>query len=241
MCYHISSSKADYRQMESQFDRTLRHPGTYEAFYHLTGFAHPQVQGLPMNRNHIVPMTWGIVEPGTKEIQEYWKREGDRTLNTRSEHVFHDARTSTAIRERRCIVPVTGFFEPRHKNGRSFPFYVHEPNTTYFGLLGCFQEFDHSLLFTILTGPANEFMAEIDNHNKRMPLICSSTLYENWLDPNLDDRQIKDIMSTGTGQAIMAYRVMEDVTDPKVDTNMKRAIEPVETPTCIACSRISDP
>ncbi|MCH8546326.1 MAG: SOS response-associated peptidase, partial [Cryomorphaceae bacterium] len=52
---------------------------------------------------------------------------------------------------------------------------------------------DESLTYSILTTAANEFMAEIHNSKKRMPIILPNDLEGEWLANKLEAEQIPKV------------------------------------------------
>ena len=230
MCYHASNSQKTSKKMEEEFRRKTKYPELYKPFYHLTGFDHPQIMGLVQNDSEIVPMTWGIVPPRTLNIEAYWKEFGGKCLNTKSEFVFDNIRTSTGIMENRVVVPVTGFFEPHDRGDVKYPCYIHPKETTYISLLGCATRFDDMILFTVLTTIANPFMAEIHNKAKRMPIMGSPELAEHWLNPNLTEKDINDIIHYDNTPVLESHPVMKSVTNTRRNTDTPEALKKHDYP-----------
>lgn len=236
MCYHISNTEPSPYKMEDYYEAKFEHPEVYQPYYHVTGFAHPVLYGILQEDPSIIePVTWGIVEPDTINIEAYWKANGGKTLNTQSEFAFSNKRTATAIMENRCIIPVTGFFEPHRKmvnnKDQSYPFYIGSKAKDYISLLGCYYEYDTGLyLFTILTAVANPLLAKIHNKAKRMPIMCRQDLIHKWLDDSLTESEIKEIMYTDTDQELNYYPVKKEVLNSRVKTDTEDALTPVDYP-----------
>lgn len=117
-------------------------------------------------RREIHVARWGLVPPWAKDLSV-----GSRAFNARSETVTEKPTFRSAVRARRCAVPVDGYYEwlkPEDgapKSAKKRPFYVHPVDGTpiYFAGLyewwkdGSVPEGDPArwlLSCTILTGPS---------------------------------------------------------------------------------------
>ena len=73
----------------------------------------------------------------------------------------------------------------------------------------------NSFLHTIITLPANDFMAEIHNEKLRMPAILRAEDVEAWL--NGTPEQAKAALIQYPGELLAAHRVSTRVNSPKND------------------------
>jgi putative SOS response-associated peptidase YedK len=117
------------------------------------------------------------------------------TFNARIETLSEKASFKSLIKRSRCIVSSTGFFEWKHENKQKIPHFIYPTNDSVLSLAGLYDSWmnpnSNEILnsFTIITSEANDFMAEIHNSKKRMPLILNANDEESWL--NGED-EIKD-------------------------------------------------
>ncbi len=140
-------------------------------------------QGAP----ELVPMRWWLTP--------YWSKEQSTRyamFNARSENV----RSSRAFREpfarRRCVVPVSGFYEwakvaqGGEGRGAKVPYYITPQNAAGMLLAGIWDRWrdrdDGQVLesFAILTTAASEGLAFVHN---RQPVMLSMAGARRWLDP----------------------------------------------------------
>jgi putative SOS response-associated peptidase YedK len=139
-------------------------------------------------------MRWGLI-PGWAEDMSI----GSRLINARAETVAEKPAFRSAFRNRRCVIPASGFYEwKRSGSGRSKvsqPYYVTmaRPGGTadapalmsFAGLWERWKAADGSevLSFTIITTAANQLVAGIHD---RMPVILGRSESLEWLGaPNL--------------------------------------------------------
>lgn len=111
------------------------------------------------------------------------KRQGSGVLiNARAETAFEKITFRSLLKNRRCAIPASGFFEWRKEEGRKVKYLFRNPYTPLLYFAGLFQRFvfdDKPLdAYVILTTAANEYVS--DYHN-RMPVILESNNIRKWL------------------------------------------------------------
>ena len=127
--------------------------------------------------------------------------------NARCEKILEDKRSVWhRLRNRRCLVFTTGFFEHRDIGGKKkLPYFIKLKNETIFSFAGLYNyspipdpETGEVIgTFTIITREANALMKKIHNsgpNSNRMPLILTKELAHKWLQPKLSDEEIRSIL-----------------------------------------------
>ena len=142
-------------------------------------------------RRRLTPLRWGLVP--------HWAGDpavGARMINARSESAATRAAFRDPFRERRCILPASGFFEWRRVDKSPQPYLFRRRDGRLLGLAGVWDrwrppadagEGEAIESCAILTTPANELVARLHD---RMPLILDPDDYERWLDPTLQDHRV---------------------------------------------------
>ena len=176
---------------------------------------------------------WGLVPPWAKDVSF-----GSRTINARSETVATAPAFRSAFRHRRCIVPVSGFFEwERLGDGkRKQPWYFTPADEDPFAFAGLWEEWSDGTrnkgggdgpplrTFTILTTTANAALSPIHD---RMPVILPPEQFDAWLDPAVEDAvALLPMLTPCPPNRIRAQRVGTWVSSPAHED--ARCIEPVE-------------
>jgi putative SOS response-associated peptidase YedK len=126
----------------------------------------------------VAQLRWGLVP--------FWARElaaGNKMINARCEGIESKPAFRAAVRERRCLVPASGFFEWKGAPGRKQPFAITLPDRALFALAGLWETWkapggEAVETFTIVTTGANESIARIHD---RMPVILPEEAEEGWL------------------------------------------------------------
>ncbi len=97
-------------------------------------------------------------------------------INARAESVLGKRTFQESVRQRRCVVPASGFYEwNRKKEKFTFRRADHVP---LLFMAGCYNLYDGKNRFVILTTQANASMAPV---HERMPLILERSEMESWL------------------------------------------------------------
>ena len=230
MCYETSLHKTQ-KQIQKTFSVEFKNPDLFTPYYHRSGFTHPNLYVIPQEEAHLVyAMQWGLVAPfGEADVKAFRKKYN--TLNAKSESVLRSRMYQSAARERRCLVLADGFFEPHHQAGGVQPYYCYLPQQALFCFAGIYTQMaSGAYTVSILTMAANPFFAEIHNTKKRMPLVLDPSKQGAWLDPNLSDADIQELINNGfIQQDFKAHAVSSDLYKRQIDTNTPRILEPIAT------------
>ena len=130
-------------------------------------------------RRTLTHFYWGFVPSWAKDMSM-----ASRMINARAETVAEKPSFRNAFRRRRCLVPMTGFYEWQTVGGRKQPHYIQVAGQAVFAVAGLWEvwesaEGDTLQSCTLLTTEANEMMASLHN---RMPVIVPPRDYGLWLD-----------------------------------------------------------
>ncbi|WP_037280953.1 SOS response-associated peptidase [Rubellimicrobium mesophilum] len=124
------------------------------------------------------PMRWGLIPPWYKAPND-----GPLLINARSETVAEKPAFRTAIRERRCLVPASGFYEwDRSDPKKPLPWYVTRADRAPMVFAALWQDWGHGeervSTCAILTCPANAQMSQVHD---RLPVILEPEDWALWL------------------------------------------------------------
>ena len=146
----------------------------------------------PLN---ICVMQWGLI-PGWAKDPEI----GRKCFNARGETVAENPSFRAAFRRRRCLIPVSGFYEWAPARGKATgkrPHRISMTDNEPFALAGLWENWTgpdgaQVLSFTVLTRDASPWAAHIHD---RMPVLLTADQYDNWLDPSLTEaRQVSQLV-----------------------------------------------
>jgi putative SOS response-associated peptidase YedK len=139
--------------------------------------------------------SWGLIAPWSKDQASALKSQSN-AINARIESVHEKPTFRSAFRSRRCIIPVTGYYEWATENGPfapKQPFYIHahNPGETEqpLALAGIFDRWVDSNgeiheSCSIITRPALGQLAAIHH---RMPTFITEERWTEWLSPEVQE------------------------------------------------------
>lgn len=150
---------------------------------------------------------WGVIAD-YMDTPEKIRKMRNSMCNARSEKIIGDKKSIWhRMRKRRCLIPVTGIFEHREVKGfkNKIPYHVRLKDRKMFCIPGLYhypnkadvETGEITGTYTLVTRAANSVMAQIHNSGDqafRMPLFLPKELEMKWLDPNLSDVEIQDIL-----------------------------------------------
>jgi putative SOS response-associated peptidase YedK len=165
-------------------------------------------------------LRWGLVRPGSDDPRPL--------INLRLESAVKGALEST-LRQRRCIVPLSGFYEWRRAGKARQPFNIRRKDGGVFGVAGLWERLEshgQEPLETclVLTTAPNGVVSPIHD---RMPVMLDPAWYARWLDPA--PRDARELLA---GVALLPAELLEAY---PVSTLVNRA--GVEDPRCLEPAR----
>ena len=115
-------------------------------------------------------MTWGFPR---------WGNQKGVVFNARAETVFEKRMFAKSARERRCVIPSTGFYEwHTDEDGEKTKYFFRRKSGLIVWIAGIWNTFENTPAFTMLTTQANEKMSSIHN---RMPIIIDKDECKGWI------------------------------------------------------------
>lgn len=160
---------------------------------------------------HFRIFRWGLLPNWAKS-----EKEASKMINIRTETIREKPAFRKFLKDKRCIVPLDGFYEWKAENNKKIPYRIIVKNHSIFAVAGLWSAWQHgsTLLetFTILTLPANSFMAQIHD---RMPAILTPENESLWLDNSLSTDEYLQVLKTYPSDLMDMYRVSDRVNSVK--------------------------
>ena len=232
MCYHVKQTRKDREYLEASFDADLRFEPV-PVHYHVNGFARPELMIITEQEPRVIQKgIWSVAPPMCDDVEAYWKQKGGSVLNTRDDSLFSfkSAEWKTdAILAHKCLVLVTGFYEP-HKVGKdSYPYLLHRPDFEVFALCCYYTEQKDRKTFSVLTTEADALMSKIHNAAKRMPMTLHPDDKEHYF--SLDtETALKEEFAKGYCITLDYRPVDRSVLNTRIDTNTPDILQEVVHP-----------
>jgi len=168
-------------------------------------------------------LRWGLVP--------FWADDpsiGGRLINARADGVRTKPSFRAAFAKRRCLVPISGFYEWQAVEGsrRKQPFWIGRKDRQPFALAGLWERNDKAgpalETFTIITTDANALLRPLHD---RMPVILDPARQGEWLDSATGLDKAEGLLVPHSGRGFEAYAIGTRVNSPKNDD--PSLVEPV--------------
>jgi putative SOS response-associated peptidase YedK len=235
MCYNISAKKTP-QELEKRFDATVANGETISPHYYVSGFNHfktPVIASVEPNAIH--SYHWGLIPAFCKDIKGA-KDMMIKTLNAKSETIFALPSFKNSIRQKRCMVLVDGFYEWRTIGKLKYPYFIQLKNKEAFAFGGIYNDWVNKdtgeiiNTFSIITTEANPLLAKIHNVKLRMPLILPKEIERDWLNPNLSENEIIELMKPFDENEMEAHTISKLLTNRNENPDKSEVQEPFEYP-----------
>jgi len=224
MCFHLSISKKA-NNLENRYKAKFEQD--YNQLFHANGFTLLDYPVISSEDSSVFNYySWGL--------KPHWAKDDNirtKTLNARSETVYEKPSFRDSIKQRRCLIPVTGFFE-NHTSGKiKQPYHIFLKSEEIFSLAGIWAEWTNrdngeiTKTFSILTTDANPLLAEIHNLKKRMPVIIPRKNESDWIDIELPKDDILELCKPYDEKDMSAYKVSRDLNSKSINSNKAEILE----------------
>ena len=186
-----------------------------------------QMMPVIVQHEHVemVMMQWGLIPNRVKD-----SKKSMHPINARGETLAEKPLFCGLLKDKRCLVPASGFYEWKKEGTRKIPYYIHLKESSLFAIAGLYDVWydacnEAHLTYTIITTDANELVAPLHD---RMPVILKQEDENRWLtgDAPTPDEMKKILRPYPPGE-MDAYPVSSRVNSPDVDD--EQLIRPLAT------------
>lgn len=177
-------------------------------------------------QREFAPMRWGLVPSWAKSLKDVQKYS---LINAKAEEISQKRSYKEPFLKRRCILPVSGFFEWQRSENKKQPFAIYLKDLPIMSIAGVWEHWtSHETgeiieSFSIITTAANSFMAKIHD---RMPVILSQMDEQYWLDSkNTNADSLQRLLRPCDPSLLGAIEVSTLVNSPR--NNSPEVLKPI--------------
>lgn len=198
---------ADGLQLQTLFD--LKSVPTVSARYNI---APTQPVAVISNEqpDELTYYQWGLIPSWAKDASM-----GAKLINARSETLAEKPSFKHAYKRRRCLIPVSGFYEwSLRPEDKKQPQFIHLNDQQVFAFAGLWETWqsptgDLLKTCTIITTDAND---KLQPYHHRQPVILSQTDYALWLSQEeMQPERLNPLLTAYPSEKIAIYPVGKDV------------------------------
>ena len=236
MCYDVHF-KVEINQLADYFPDLIFDEAVQVNFnfsLHIQGHAfgaHPIIYKKKEDEKfHCKMMEWGCIPFYVKTEKDFVKQRSTM-LNARSEKILADTKSYWhKIRSRRCLIPVTGFYEHREIAGwkNKVPYLIALKDQSTFFLPGLYSvteladtttgEMFKKWTYAIITRKANDVMKLIHNggdNGGRMPLLLPFEMSKKWAETDFNDEDYKLLLEYEMPSDYLKYHTVDSIRSRK--------------------------
>ena len=188
-----------------------------EEVYVIPAYAEPHCV-IVSGSDELQVMQWGLIPRTAKpeDVERYDRQ--NLFKNARAETLFEKWPWLMLWAHNRCIIPVTGFFEPHRLPDRKTQYYyLSLRGKEIFSIAGLWDDWtnpqsgEKMLSFVLITTEANVMMRKIHNGGNnpfRMPKILTPEQERLWLDPALTSKEeVAELLTVFPEEEMTAWTV----------------------------------
>lgn len=172
----------------------------------------PAIRQSPEGKRVLHLLRWGLVP--------HWAKDpaiGAKLNNARGESIAEKPSFRNAFKQRRCLIPASGFYEWKTEGKLKQPYYISLKSGEPMALAGLWESWqapDGNILRSvcIVTTGANDLMAPI---HERMPVMVAREHWQDWLAAPAEEAQA--LIAACSADLIQAWPVSRRVSGAKVD------------------------
>ena len=185
-----------------------------------------------VKNQEITIASWGLIAPWSKNSSDALRSQS-QAINARSESVHEKPTFRNAFRQRRCLVPATGYYEWATELGRyktKQPVFISRDDERLLAFAGIFDrwispEGEIRDSVAIITRDAVGDLAKVHN---RMPLFLPRDRWDAWMDSKVTDvEEIRSLMQVPDPDAHLRYWPVSTLVN-SIRNNGAELIAPIE-------------
>jgi len=176
--------------------------------------------------------SWGLIAPWSKNSVDALRSQS-QAINARSESVHEKPTFRNSFRNRRCLVPATGYYEWATELGQyktKQPVFISRDDKNILAFAGIFDrwispEGEIRDSVSIITRDAVNELAKVHN---RMPVFLPQERWQAWMDPDFTDvEKVRALMQFPEPDAHLRFWPVADLVN-SIRNNGPQLIAPIE-------------
>lgn len=210
MFYKLSNA-IEKNKVEKDLNLRFKYPNLYEPELIIDGLTEATISIVTMEDHEEINLAiWGLLPENYKEDWSTFQ-EVTNTLNLGLTQLKSIPWMTSALKTRRSLILVSGFFAYLLRNGTIYTYYVSLPSDESFFIGGVYNELDDGFLScSPITTKANEFISSFHNIDNQMPIIITDSVVETWLSKETDEITIEKIINDPPRLTLRANPIAND-------------------------------
>jgi len=166
---------------------------------------------LPDLRLKFVNLHWGLIPAWAKD-----SKISQHLINARVETIQQKPSFRAAFKQRRCLIPATGYYEWQALPGHKQAYHIRRQDQQPFAFAGLWEHWQHdgSAIYscTLITTPACPVLQDIHG---RMPAIVAEADYREWLNHHTQPGRLTALLANFNYQMLATTAIGPWVNNPR--------------------------
>lgn len=173
------------------------------------------VRAIDQHERNLDYLHWGLIPSWAQDDHPHYSM-----INARAETVASKPAYRSAFKHRRCLIPVSGFYEWHPQADYKQPYAISLKDDGVFSLAGLWEHWesqDGKVIesCSIVVTEANTVLKPIHD---RMPVIIAPDNYATWLDPAIQDKEsLTPLLHPYSAALMKSYPVSRRMNNPGYD------------------------
>lgn len=210
--YFKLSNTADMKVLESEANALFKYPNLYEPRVVISGLTEVSIPIITMQEPNVISLSiWGLLPSNYQDDWELFQNLTN-TLNIHTDTLNSELWYANAMEDRRCLLPVTGYFTSVLKDGEIQPYFIESEDGRPLYLAGIYSVLEDGFITsTILTGPMDAFLGKYQNLVNFMPMLIPENRKDEWLQTETKKKRAMEILSTSHGIDLKAKPIAKSL------------------------------
>lgn len=159
-------------------------------------------------------LRWGLLPSWAKEEKSRFSM-----INARAETVAQKPAYRTAFRQRRCLIPASGFFEWKSGPQGKQPYLIRRKDGTPMAFAGIWERWQGTdKVIESCAMIVTEANADVAPIHERMPVMLAPDDFERWLSGGQDSVQLQDLLVPSVAGVLESFAISKAINRPDHDS-----------------------
>jgi putative SOS response-associated peptidase YedK len=230
MCFYYCLTKKNPSKLIENKIVKEEQSSLFNDTFLVNGFDNPAMPVITDDKPEEIQLFhWGLIPEWVKD-KDTAESIRNNTLNAKAETIFEKASFKQSIIKKRCLILCSGFFEWQKIKGKKYPYYISLKDDEVFVFGGIWSSWTDKETgeilntYSVITVEANEFVGNIHNTKKRMPLILEPEDALKWIDNSLLEKEINTLMKPFDSTKMKAHTIQKFIPAKPDDAGNKEVI-----------------
>ncbi|WP_125222450.1 SOS response-associated peptidase family protein [Maribacter algicola] len=208
--YFKLSNTAEKENLERMTKASFKYPNLYKPQYIIHGLKEVTIPIITMEDHKELSLAiWGLLPENHTDDWSLFQ-DSFNTLNFHETSMDSGLWYTKSLVDRRCLIPVTGYFTTFIENGEAYHFKIGLKNGNPFYLAGIYTVLEDGFITcSLLVGQSNDFIKQVQNVVDTMPITISDDIMEEWLSLKTTPLRTRQILKKHIEQDFRATSISD--------------------------------